>query len=101
MFELPSLISAIIATYAGSRITWRLFRFVASPPLRLAATHLVSFGALAAWIGLTKAYFVTFPVEETFVLIGPALLWLVIDLLRGKASRADVSRVRASGRGAA
>ena len=78
-----SFVGAMIATYFLSRLLLRIVPLAG--PGRLVAAHLVSLAALALLIGLVKAYYTSFAIGETIVFIGPQLIWLVIDVVRGKA----------------
>ena len=85
--------SAIIATYAVSRLTWRALTPVPAP-WRLIAAHLASLGLLAALIMMIKSYFSTFPVNQVVVLVAPTLFWLILDALRGRGSKRRTQPVR-------
>lgn len=91
MNYLSSLVAAIIATYAASRLTWRALP-VLPPPWRLIAAHALSFALLCALIMTVKSYFSSFPVGQILVLIGPTLFWLVLDMLRGRGDRPVAAR---------
>ena len=90
---MTSLISAVIATYAASRLIWRILAAL-PPTLRLIAAHGLSLGALTLFVGLNKAYFNSFAVSQTYVLIAPQLVWLIVDALRGKAATPSVRASR-------
>ena len=81
--RLHSLISALILTYALSRLSFRALPFLGGYA-RLVVAHLLSFLLLALAVGLAKAYFNSFAGSQTLVLLPAALFWLVVDLLRGK-----------------
>lgn len=84
---MSSLIGALILTYAVSRITWRILPWL-PPPFRLAAAHAASLFLLMVAVGFIKSYFVSFAFDQTLVLVGPAILWFLVDWMRGKAAMA-------------
>ena len=81
---LISVISAIVLTYALSRVTYRALPVLDGLP-RLIAAHFLSLAILVILIGKARAYLSVFAVEETLVLFLPALFWILLDWLRGKA----------------
>lgn len=87
MWALWSSFGALIATYAASRVTFRLLRGLDGWP-RLLAAHALSLAALGLVVGFGKAYFSSFAASEAAVLVLPQMVWLLLDWQRGKAGAA-------------
>jgi flagellar biosynthesis protein FliQ len=82
---LGSLIGALIATYALSRIGLLLTRGLMPGTPALLLAHLASFILLAAIVGLLKSYFSAFAYDQALIFVPAQIVWLTVDLVRGKA----------------
>lgn len=81
------LIGALLATFILSRLTLFGARSVATGAVRVVLAHAISFGLLAVFVGLLKAYWVPFLWDAGLIYLVPQLVWMGYDLIRLPARR--------------
>jgi len=88
MYSLLSFIGALIPTYWLSRLLLRVPVALPGPPIaRLVTVHAVSAIILGLWIGSLMMGFGGFLPGKASVVVMPQLIWLAMDLLRGRQDR--------------
>lgn len=74
------ILGAFLVTFFASRILLRLLAGLVPGEGGILLAHAVSFLGIAVFVGVLKAYFVSFLWDASLIYAIPQIIWLVYDL---------------------